>query len=74
MKTLENLLEGQDLNAYETTVRVLDGDNTIDPVTSVIVEAWNLNGGPEGELDLECYRMDLNYAISQLKKALKASY
>ena len=72
MKTLEQLLKGQDLNAFKTVERVLKGQ-PLDAVTSVIVEAWRTQGGEVGELDMEGYRMDLHYAINQLQKALNAS-
>jgi len=72
MKTLEQLLEGQDLSLSITCQMVLDG-NPVDSLTQVIIDAWNDNGGPEGELDMDSYRNALAYAIHQLNKALVAA-
>lgn len=66
--TLEQLLEGQDLNAAKAAEKILLDQET-DPITQTIVEAWRVAGGDKGELDFDEYDTFLKYAIKHLERA-----
>ena len=71
---LEAMLQGQDFGEKELTntlQKVLDNEPVTDPITAIIVNAWNNNGGADGEFDEESALMDLEYAKNQIDKAIR---
>ena len=73
MKLFE-VLKGQDFNESEVdriANKLLHDEPLHDHITGVIVDAWQNNGGAEGEFDAEGFSNDIQYAIDQLKRALQ---